>query len=104
MQLNGAWLWMPHIVRLGMTVPTMQSCHLHGTPLGHSALVWQSWAEPLVAEAVAVHVVWHEEPAVIASESAVPQHTWLPVQSDLPTHAKVAVIAGHAAAFATQLA
>jgi hypothetical protein len=103
-QLKGIWLWMPHMVRLGASVPTMQSCHLHNTPLGHSALVWHSWAEPLVAEAVAVHVFWHEAPAVIAIESAVPQHTWLPVQSDLPTQPKVAVIAGHAVVFDTQLA
>jgi hypothetical protein len=57
----------------------------------------------MVAEAVAMHVAWHEEPAVIAVESAVPQHTLLPVQSVLSTHSKVADIGPQAVAFGVQV-
>ena len=74
---------MPHIVRLGFSVPTVQSCQMQ-LPVMHSASVWQICADPSVDDAdVATGVQWlpveatswHSEPAVAADWFATPQHT-----------------------------
>jgi hypothetical protein len=48
--LNGAADCIPHIVRLGFSVPTVQSCQMQ-LPVRHSASVWQSCADPSVDDA-----------------------------------------------------
>jgi hypothetical protein len=56
--LNGAADCIPHIVRLGFSVPTVQSCQMQ-VPVRHSASVWQSCADPCVDDAdVATGVHW----------------------------------------------
>jgi len=55
--LKGAWDWIPHIVRLGASVPTMQSCQTQlPVPARHSAFVWQSCAAPVVDVVAGVHL------------------------------------------------
>jgi hypothetical protein len=86
----------------------MQSCQMHW-PVLHSVFVTQSCAEPCVVVVAGVHLPpvvetsSHREPAVPAIESATPQQTWLPGQSDSWTHLKVADVAGHAPVMAMQL-
>lgn len=45
--MNGAADCKPQSVRLGLRVPTVQSCHRQ-LPVMHSAFVWQSCADPCV--------------------------------------------------------